>query len=91
MSIKLEDLMKKRFLFEGDEVQLTGRVGKRRIGRKDLLIFEIRPTEIGRPAWKKWVRLQDMYEIFNPLSHRVEYAEDLLDAVRRANKLKGGQ
>lgn len=81
----LEELMRKRFLFEGTEVQLTGRYAKKQNRSTTPLLFEIRPTTSAgnAPAWKRWVKLVDMYEIYHPLSHKVEFAEDLMDAVRR--------
>lgn len=88
--ITLEELMKKRFLFEGKEVRLTGRYAKKKIGRKDQLLFEIRSADLNATSDKKWTRLEDMYEIFHPLAHRVEFAEDLVDAVRRVAEGKKG-
>lgn len=87
----LEDLMRKRFLFEGAEVQLTGRYAKKTSRHKEVVLFEIRPTNPST-QWKRWIRLAELFEIHHPLSHRVEFAEDLLDAVRRAkeNEKKGG-
>lgn len=81
--ITLEQLMKKRFLFEGSEVQMTGRYAKKSNRSKTFLLFEIRPSDMNATPFKKWVRISDLYEIHHPLGHRVEFAEDLLDAVKR--------
>lgn len=88
--VTLEDLMRKRYLFEGTEVQLTGRIAKKPSRSKEIVLFEIRSTN-ANDTWKRWVRLADMYEISHPLSHRVEFAADLVDAVRRVkeNEKKG--
>ena len=86
--VTLEQLMKKTFLHERDEVRLTGRVAIKKNRGKQMQLFEIRPANLNATPYKKWVRLDDMYEIQHPLAHRVEFAEDLMDAVRRVRDSK---
>lgn len=60
----------KKYVFNGTEVVLTGRtakrevtaVGRRSAGRTDTL-HEIKPADPEEGSWKKWVRLNELYEI----------------------------
>lgn len=90
-TISLEDLMKKRFLHEGAEVQLTGRYADKTERSRQTFLFEVSPVNYNGEKWKRWVRLTDLYEIHHPLRHKVEFARDLVDAVRRVkeNREKG--
>lgn len=89
--ITLEQMMKKRFLYEETEVQLTGRYAKKTNRSREMMKFEITPTNVNAsPRWKRWVMYDDLYEIHHPLSKRVEFATDLLDAVRRVRDNRKG-
>lgn len=84
MSKSIIELMRKRFLFEGEEVQLTGRIAKKPSRRNNKVFFEVKSVNINNTGFgKRWVHINDMYEIFHPTRNNVEFATDLLDAVRR--------
>lgn len=85
-TVTLEQLMKKRFLYERTEVRLTGRYAKKTTRGKEFVLFEIRPADINAPGWKKWLRYDDLYEIHQPLDRKVEFSQDLIDAVRRVKE-----
>lgn len=81
--------MKKRFLFEETEVQLTGRYADKSDRSRTMFLFEITPSGMSQThKWKKWVRISEMYEIHHPLGRKVEFARDLVDAVRRVKQQK---
>ena len=86
-TVSLESLMKKRYLYDGTEVQLTGRYAKKNHVRGDRILFEVTPTNYN-DNWKKFVFMDDMYEIFHPLNKKVEFAQDLVDAVQRVKRSK---
>ena len=86
--ISIQELVSKRFLYEGKEVRLTGRFAKKQDRRGDKYLFEIRPSDLNAPAYKDWVTLNDMYQIYHPTSTMVELAEDLVDAIRRVASKK---
>lgn len=60
----------KKYVFNGTEVILTGRTakrevsaaGKRSTARVDTL-NEIKPADPEEGSWRKWVRLNELYEI----------------------------
>ncbi len=58
-----------KYVYEGTEVVLTGRKATRKIegrgrvsGRVDTK-HEVQPADPEMGSWKKWVRLEDLYEI----------------------------
>lgn len=54
----------RRFVYENVEVKLTGRTAKRslRSGKTDV-IYEVTPASTQNGTWKKWVRLQELFEV----------------------------
>ena len=59
--------MMQTFVFDGTEVQLTGREAKREVklsskSYTDVLI-EIQPVDTTGPSWKRWVKQTDLYTI----------------------------
>ena len=57
------------YVFQGQEVELTGRIAKRkkmvrgnRTSGFDELV-EIKPTNDLESSWKKWVNRKELYEI----------------------------
>lgn len=56
---------KKTFVYENQEIVLTGRSAVKRVNSREFKLLEITPLDkdIG---WKKWVRREDLYEISEP-------------------------
>lgn len=61
------------YVYDGTEVKLTGRTarkdGERRTARGRVsfidILVEITPTDKNSPAWKKWVKKEELYKINN--------------------------
>lgn len=53
----------KKFIYEEQEVVLTGRKAVKRVASREFTLWEITPTDKDI-SWKKWVRYEDLYEIF---------------------------
>ena len=57
--------MAKTFVYEGQEVKLTGRVAQRAIGKSEAKkiheLVEITPVE--DESWKKWIDRSQLYEV----------------------------
>lgn len=57
------------FVYQGFEVKLTGRTAHKKIegrGRAPTridLLHEITPADKETGSWKKWVRMEELYEI----------------------------
>lgn len=58
--------MSKTYVYEGEEVEATGRTAVRK-GRRDkeFVLYEIKPVGADTidPKFCKWVRLEDLYHI----------------------------
>lgn len=52
------------WVFENTEVKKTGKVANKTLpsGKVDSLV-EVTPTLHSNGVWKKWVRIQDLYEV----------------------------
>jgi len=57
--------MSKVYVHDGKEVELTGRVARRKVGRRVVEVVEIKPRGVTSPSpdFCKWVRRTDLYEI----------------------------
>ena len=57
----------KSYVYEGVEVTMTGRHAKRQAttigGRRDEEIVEITPVDQDEADWKKWVKVNDLFEV----------------------------
>jgi hypothetical protein len=55
-------MSKKTFVYENQEIVLTGRSAVKQVSNRQFTLLEITPLDkdIG---WKKWVRREDLYEI----------------------------
>lgn len=80
--ITLEQLRKKLFLLEKKEVILTGRTASKIGRRKDTMLFEVKPLNPNDMSGKRWVRLDELYEIHH--SQAPPTTEEFVAAVRRA-------
>jgi len=81
--VTVEELKRRLYLFEHQEVVLTGRTAIKDRGRRTRILFEIRPHNPNDPnQHKQWVRLDDLYEV-RPSHRTFHTSEDLVDAVRR--------
>lgn len=79
----MEYLRKKIFLLEKKEVILTGRTASKVTSRrKESLLFETKPLNPNDTSGKRWVRLDELYEIHN--SQAPPRYEDLVAAVKKA-------
>lgn len=63
--------MSERYVYNGTEVEMTGRVAKKDIpmrGRNTThlsFLYEITPVDNEEGSWKKWVQMGELYEIVN--------------------------
>ena len=61
--------MDKKYVYNGSEVVLTGRTAERkrkttkRVQTREDILHEITPADDEEGSWKKWVRLDELYEI----------------------------
>lgn len=79
--ISVDELKKKYYLFNNEEVRLTGRVAEKQFARQMEYMFEIyRPNS--SDGWKKWVRLADLW-VVRAASETVYVPKDLIEAVRK--------
>lgn len=86
--ITIEELKRRLYLYEHQEVILTGRTAVKNRGRRKVVLFEIRPHDPNHAhQFKKWVRLNDLYEV-RPTNRTFYASEDLVEAVRRVVKQK---
>jgi hypothetical protein len=80
--LTMEDLRKRIFLLEKKEVVLTGRTASKiNQRRKDTLLFEVKPANPNIQGEKKWVRLDELYEIHH--SQAPPTYERLIEEVRK--------
>lgn len=65
----------KTYVYDGEEVSLTGRKAKKeiqiknsRVPRRVDVLVEIEPASNSDDLrkWKKWVRIHELYEIIDP-------------------------
>jgi len=54
----------KTFVYENQEIVLTGRKAVKRVNSREFTLLEITPVDKD-VNWKKWVRREDLYEIFD--------------------------
>ena len=63
---------------------MTGRIAKKNKRSKADILFEIRSAN-PNDSWKRWVRMSELHEVYDTTaSKNVEFAADLIDAIRRA-------
>ena len=58
--------MSKTYVYDGKEVEATGRTAVRQSSRgRTHVLYEIKPTgmETADPQFHKWVKLEDLYHI----------------------------
>ena len=79
--VSVNELKQKTYLFDKDEVRMTGRVAEKQFGRQKEYMFEIyQPNR--HDSWKKWVRLSELWVV--RFAHEAIYVpQDLVDAVRK--------
>lgn len=70
-------MSEKNYVYNGTEVEKTGRVAKRestgtRRRTAPELLFEITPVDKEEGSWKKWVQSKELYEIVNNTSEENE-------------------
>lgn len=71
------------FLLEKKEVILTGRTASKVTQRrKENLLFEVKPVNPNDTSGKRWVRLDELYEIHH--SQAPPTSEAFLEAIRKA-------
>lgn len=87
-TVTIEELKRKLYLYEHQEVILTGRTAVKSRGRRKVVLFEIRPHDPNHAnQFRKWVRLNDLYDV-RPTNRTFNASEDLVEAVRRAVQQK---
>jgi|GEM_PF-1437272 len=57
-------MSEKTFVYENQEIVLTGRKAVKRVNSREFTLLEITPVDKD-VNWKKWVRREDLYEIFD--------------------------
>lgn len=87
-TVTIEELKRKLYLYEHEEVILTGRTAVKSHGRRKTVLFEIRPHDPNHAnQFRKWVRLNDLYDV-RPTNRTFYASEDLVEAVRRVVQQK---
>lgn len=53
----------RRYVYNGTEVLLTGRVAEKDLRRGTDVLYEVKPHDLENGSWRKWVRPTDLYVI----------------------------
>lgn len=91
--------MSETYVYNGTEVVLTGRTAKRTIAMKSPrgkvthepridTIHEITPADNEFGSWKKWIRIEELYEIQN-FEEANNGLEEMLSQSRASDRVKG--
>lgn len=85
--ISIRELAEKLYVYNDMEVKMTGRIARKKKRRGEDVLFEIRQADAEAASFKRWVRLNDLYEVNETSASRdVSLAGDLVDAIRRVTK-----
>ena len=55
--------LEQAYVYDGQEVKMTGRQAKKEGVAKEHLLYEITPVDELQGGWKRWVRITDLYSI----------------------------
>ena len=55
----------KTYVYNDTEVKLTQRIAERTVRKKTQTLYEIQPANPENGSWRKWVMLQELFEIKN--------------------------
>ena len=74
----------KTYVFNGTEVVLTGRTAHRKIEARTTrrvaprvdVVHEVEPADRELGSWKKWVRIEELYEIKDSNNNNEEESDD---------------
>ena len=56
--------MSTKYVYDGKEVVLTGRIAKKKLhSGKEQILYEVQPDGVTSKQYNKWVQMKDLFEI----------------------------